>query len=275
MKLLKILPAAAFGMCVPGMVLRALHFLNGFDVDSGLPTAGTPWMWYCVILLLVCAVAYFIFALPLKSRNEVTFEQLIGTDSPTFRMLAVVAGLLLVVGGGCYLYFTFTVPNEDFTGWTRIFEILYSVFTILTGVASVALAKAQAEEMTESRARLTLVPLFWSCLHLLVNYRMTCVDPKLPSFAFGLVSDILVMASLYQLARLLYSKPSPAFLGACCALAITSSVSDLGGYVLAWAMGVRAVDWSAQMVLRSSLTMAVCLLLAAELIVLVRKAEHA
>ncbi len=275
MKLIKILPAAAFGMCVPGMILRALHFLNGFDVDTGLPTAGTPWMWYCVILLLVCAVAYFIFALPLKSRNEVPFEQLIGTDSPTFRMLAVVAGLLLVAGGGCYLYFTFTVPNEDFTGWTRVFEVIYSVFTILTGVASVALAKAQAEEMTESHAKLTLIPLFWSCLHLLVNYRMTCVDPKLPSFAFGLVSDILVMASLYQLARLLYSKPSPASLGTCCALAVTSSVSDLGGYALAWVMGVRAVDWSAQMVLRSSLTVSVCLLLAAELVVLVRKAEYA
>ncbi len=275
MKLTKFLPAAAIAMCVPGMVLRALHFLNGFDVVTGLPATGAPWMWYCITLLLVCAVVYVIASIPLTNRKEAPFEQLLGTDSITFRMLAVISGALLIVGGICYLYFTFTIEPEDITQWTRIFEIIYSVFTVLTGISCISLAKSQAKEITAQSARLTLVPLLWSCMHLLVNYRMTCVDPKLPSFGFGLVSDVLVVAAFYFLAKLLYSKPNPAAFGACCALAVTSSVADLGGYALAWVMGVRAVSWPSQMVLRSGLTVSMCLMLAAELMVLAHKSEHA
>ena len=32
----KLLPLAAAALAIPGIGLRALHLLNGFDVDSGL-----------------------------------------------------------------------------------------------------------------------------------------------------------------------------------------------------------------------------------------------
>ena len=40
MKATKLLPILAVVLCVPGIALRALHLLNGFDVSTGLPTAG-------------------------------------------------------------------------------------------------------------------------------------------------------------------------------------------------------------------------------------------
>ncbi len=274
MKLAKILPALAFIMCVPGVVLRALHFLSGFDADTGLPAISTPWVWYFTILLLVCAAAYFILARPLKALENVAFEQLIGTDNPTFRIMSVIAGLLMIAGGGCYFYFTLTAAPESMEGWAHIFELVYAAATILAGFAIIAFAKAQASEITEKSAMLTLVPLLWSCLHLLVNYRMTCTDPKLPSFAFGLVADILVATALYNISRLLYDKPRPAALGAVSALAITVSVADLGGYALSRIMGVHSVSWTPQMILRSGLTVSVCLFLAAELTVLARRTRN-
>ena len=39
MKATKLLPILAVVLCVPGIALRALHLLNGFDVSTGLPTA--------------------------------------------------------------------------------------------------------------------------------------------------------------------------------------------------------------------------------------------
>lgn len=270
MKLAKALPAAAFAMCIPGMALRALHLLNGFDID-GLPVTGTPWIWYCVALLIAAAVLYVVLAVPLREKKNVPFEQLLGTENISFRMLATVAGLLLAIGGGYYFYMTITTVEESVNGWARILEFIYALATVATGTACLLLAKIQGGEMTENKAAVTLIPLLWSCLHLLVTYRMTCVDPKLPSFAFGLISDVLLTLALYQLARLLYSKPNPAALGACCAMAVTSSVADLGGYGLAWLMGVRAVNWTAKMVLRGGLTVSVSLLLAAELVILTRQ----
>ena len=271
----KLLPVLAVALCVPGVVVRALHLLNGFDLDTGLPAVGDAWVWYFTALLVVAAVAYAVLAAPLRARREETFEQLLGTRSPLFRMGAVISGLLLAAGGMGYLYLTMTTVGQDAVGWAKVLEMVYAVVTLLCGVCAIGLAKAQGEEMNEATAKLTLIPLIWSCLHLLVNYRMTCVDPKLASFAFGLVADVMLVLACYHLSRLLYGKPGPAKLGFCCATALTMSVSDLGGYALASLMGSAAMPvWSAKMVLRGGLSVAACILLAAELFVLCGSKEN-
>lgn len=265
----KLLPVLAVALCVPGVVVRALHLLNGFDLDTSLPAVGDAWVWYYAALLIIAAVVYAMLAAPLRGRRGESFEQLLGTQSPLFRMGAVISGLLLVAGGVGYLYLTVTTVEQDAAGWAKILELVYAVVTVVCGLCAIALAKAQGGEMTASTAKLTLAPLLWSCLHLLVNYRMTCVDPKLVSFAFGLVADIMLVLAFYHLARLLYGKPGPAKLGFCSACAVTMAVSDLGGYGLAYLMGSAAMPvWSAKMVLRGGLSVIGCILLAAELFVL-------
>ena len=158
----------------------------------------------------------------------------------------------------------------DAAGWAKILEIVYAVVSVLCGMCAIGLAKAQGGEMTAQSAKLTLVPLLWSCLHLLVNYRMTCVDPKLASFAFGLVADVILVLAFYYLARLLYGKPRPALLAFFSAVTTTMAVSDLGGYGLSRLMGVTTPEWSGKMILRGCLSVAACILLAAELFVLCR-----
>ena len=142
---------------------------------------------------LLCAAAYAAMAAPLRAERKTPFEQLLGTQGVGFRMMAVISGLLLVLGGVGYLYLTMTTVEEDAAGWAQALELAYAGITVLAGLCSIGLAKAQGVEMTSHSALLTLAPLLWSCLHLLVNYRMTCVDPKLPSFGFGLVGDILLV----------------------------------------------------------------------------------
>lgn len=270
MKQTKFLPILMIVLCLPGVVVRALHLLNGFDIGTGLPAVGDAWVWYFTALLVLAAVVYAVLSLPLRKRNAVPFEQLLGTQSPLFRMAAVISGLLILVGGVGYLYLTMTTGEEDAAGWAKILEIVYAVVSVLCGMCAIGLAKAQGGEMTTQSAKLTLVPLLWSCLHLLVNYRMTCVDPKLASFAFGLVADVILVLAFYYLARLLYGKPRPALLAFFSAVTTTMAVSDLGGYGLSRLMGVTTPEWSAKMILRGCLSVAACILLAAELFVLCR-----
>ena len=264
----KALPVAAVALCIPGVALRALHVLHGFDIANNLPIAGDPWVWYLAGLLAASAVVYAVLAAPLRRLKKTPFEQILGTQSPGFRMAAVIAGLLLFAGGLFYLYLTITTVEEDAAGWARALEIVYSAVTVLCGVCMIALAKAQGSPITEKSAMLTLVPLLWSCLHLLVNYRMTCVDPKLASFAFGLVADVMLVLAFYHLARLLYGKPRPAALAFFSAVSITMSASDIGGIGLSYLMVGGTLDWSAKMLLRGSLSVAACVLLAAELAIL-------
>ena len=227
MKQTKVLPVLAVVLCLPGVVVRALHMLNGFDIATGLPAVGDAWVWYFTALLVLAAVIYAALSVPLRAKNNMPFEQLLGTQSVGFRMAAVISGLLLLVGGVGYLYLTMTTGEEDAAGWAKALEIVYAVVTVLCGICAIGLAKAQGSEMTDRSAKLTLVPLLWSCLHLLVNYRMTCVDPKLASFAFGLVADVILVLAFYHLARLLYGKPRPAWLAFFGAVTTTVSVSDM------------------------------------------------
>ncbi len=268
MKATRFLPVLALVLCVPGIVLRAMHLVYGFDIDTGLPALNGGWFWGCVSLFVLCAVLYAVLSLPLRKRKEEPFEALLGTRGAGFRMAMVISGLLLAVGGAWYFYVVLTVPEPNAAGWAHIVEYIYAALTVLLGAGVIALAQAQGGEMTASRAKLTLLPLLWSCVHLLVTYRMTCIDPKLPAFAFGLIADVLMTLAFYQLARLLYSKPRPASLAFCCAIAVTMAFSDLGGYGLALVMGTRAVDWSARLLLRSGLSAAACVALLAELMVL-------
>ena len=276
MKATKLLPILAVVLCVPGIALRALHLLNGFDVSTGLPTAGDKWIWFVIALFAISAIVYAVLALPLKTRNKVPFEQLLGTKETLFRMAAVVAGLIIAAGSLGYLYLTITTAEQDVAAWARVLEIVYAIMGVLTGGCMISLAKAQGVQMTEKSAAMTLVPLFWSCLHLLVNYRMTCTDPRLPLFAFGLLADVMLVLAFYQIARLLYGRPQPMLLALFGALAAVMSFSDIGGYGLARLMGVTSVAWPGKMLLRSGLSAAACIYVLAQLFVLCsRNADHA
>lgn len=269
MKLSKYLPVLTVALCVPGIALRALHFLNGFESRSGLPLVNGKWLWYCIGLFIVCAVIYAVLSLPLRAKRKTPFEQLLGTKAVGFRMTAVISGLLLILGGCGYLYLTFTTAEADAAGWAQALELVYAAAAILSGGCIIGFAGAQGNYMTSRSAALTLLPLLWSCVHLLVTYRMTCTDPALSSFAFSLVGDVVLVLAFYHLSRLLYGKPRPDWFALFSALAATLSVSDLAGYGLAWLMGVNRADWTGKMLLREGLSVVACLMLLAELAVLV------
>lgn len=265
----KFLPLAAAALAIPGIGLRALHLLNGFDVDTGLPTADSPWVWVCTAFFALCAVLYGVLAAPLREQENTPFERLFGTENTLFRMTTVIAAMLLIACSAGYLYFTFTADTDNFSMWARILEIVYSLAGIGSGVCMIAFTKAQsAAQLTSEPAKCVLLLLFWSAIHLLVNYRMTCTDPRLPLFGFGLIADVVLVLAVYHFARMLYGRPQPMLLALFGGLAVTMSFSDLGGYGLARLMGVTSVGWSAQMLLRSGLSAAACLYVLAQLFVL-------
>lgn len=268
---MKALPAATLLLCIPGILFRTLHFYRGFESAAGLPMTSTPWLWCYIGLLATALIVYFILALPLHKKKDIPFEKLLGGKSLLIRMLIVAAGLLLACGGGGYLYLSLQEFGITETALASIAEIAYAALTIVAGIACAAMAKIQsAQVVSTGSAFFTLIPLVWSCMHLLVTYRTTCTDPTLPSFAFSLIADIVLILAFYHLARLLYSKPTPVQLGASCALAITISVSDIGGYGLAWLFGMRSINWSMKMLLRSGLSVAAGAFLLAELLLLTR-----
>ena len=72
-------------MCSGDCAARAAP-AERFDVSTGLPTAGDKWIWFVIALFAISAIVYAVLALPLKTRNKVPFEQLLGTKEALFRM---------------------------------------------------------------------------------------------------------------------------------------------------------------------------------------------
>ena len=154
MKATKLLPILAVVLCVPGIALRALHLLQRFwIVSTGLPTAGDKWIWFVIALFAISAIVYAVLALPLKTRNKVPFEQLLGTKEVLFRMAAVVAGLIVAAGSLGYLYLTITTVEQDAAAWARVLEIVYAIMGVLTGGCMIGLAKAQAGIQDDGKER--------------------------------------------------------------------------------------------------------------------------
>ena len=109
-----------------------------------------------IALFAISAIVYAVLALPLKTRNKVPFEQLLGTKETLFRMAAVVAGLIVAAGSLGYLYLTITTAEQDAAAWARVLEIVYAIMGVLTGGCMIGLAKAQGVQMTEKSAAMTL-----------------------------------------------------------------------------------------------------------------------
>ncbi|MFQ9975540.1 MAG: hypothetical protein ACLRVN_04275 [Butyricicoccus sp.] len=71
MKATKLLPILAVVLCVPGIALRALHLLNGFDVSTGLPTAGDKWIWFVIALF---AIALYMLCWRCRLRRAIRYR---------------------------------------------------------------------------------------------------------------------------------------------------------------------------------------------------------
>lgn len=274
MRATKIAPMLTLALCVPGVALRAMHFTYGFDVDSGLPSQHAIWLWCCAGLFVVAAILLCALCAPLRRQAETPFETLFGTRKVSFRMMMVITGMLFILGGAVYFYFNLTGTETVYAIWEYVVSYLYAAAAVGTGFSLIGLAQAQGGEMNEKNARLTLLPLLWSCLHLLVTYRATDVDPKLPAYAFGLISDALLVLAVYHFARMLYGRPRPAAFAVCSLLALLISVADLGGYGLASLMGAHAIVWSGKALLRDGLSIVCSVALLAQVWLLVRTEQE-
>lgn len=250
-------------LAIPGIVLRSMHLLHGFDTPDRLPIAGSVWFRLYLVYLLVCALVLLWQSSALRARQNDRFEALLGSQSPLFRTLMIASAFLLIGGGAWTLVRLSTEALPVTAPGGRVIELVFGALTVLTGIALYFLAVAQGKEMTANAARLTLPTLFWSSLHLLVTYRAVCIDPALPSFAFELLAQVCVILAMYHFARLLYGKPQPLWFGFFAAIAVTFTLSNAGGAIVCLLSQPASISTDA--LLRSLLSAFAALMLLAEL----------
>ena len=234
------------GLC--GAALRCTCLLHGYEADSGLPKEG-----YLPAALLIALTAAVIVIAAIAGRRwsglhpkrifEDVFGQL-GWKSRLCQLFSVgimvlsVLGILWLPDQIAELYVLegaqIIMPSMLISCSTALVWVL----SFLSGFCLFLFAHKQRNRphITKRTDVIITVPMFWSCLDLIMVYHKNSGNPVLSDYSYTLLLIIAVMAAFYSIGGFLYSpKPPAARFLASAGIAVYLALTQMGGTV-AWGL---------------------------------------
>lgn len=229
MNLIVLLPILAALLGVFGGVFRGLSLLNGYEPQTHLPIAGDNFQLMLIILSVVSVIIFVILCARFKFDAEPQFEKAFISDSAGYKTLCVLSALITILCGAGGFYFALT--NSDKSFYSHITEFPLWILAVLTGVAIIGLIRAK-ENINESSAYFTLIPMFWAAFDLIVIFKNNSSSPFVGYYSFELIPSVFLTLAFYAFASFLYSKPKPRFMLFASSLAIIFSLVCVIGTVM-------------------------------------------
>lgn len=229
MNLIVLLPILAALLGVFGGIFRGLSLLNGYEPQTHLPIAGDNFQLMLIILSVVSVIIFVILCARFKFDAEPQFEKAFISDSAGYKTLCVLSALITILCGAGGFYFALT--NSDKSFYSHITEFPLWILAVLTGVAIIGLIRVK-ENITESSAYFTLIPMFWAAFDLIVIFKNNSSSPFVGYYSFELIPSVFLTLAFYAFASFLYSKPKPRFMLFASSLAIIFSLVCVIGTVM-------------------------------------------
>lgn len=229
MNLIVLLPILAALLGVFGGIFRGLSLLNGYEPQTHLPIAGDNFQLMLIILSVVSVIIFVILCARFKFDAEPQFEKAFISDSAGYKTLCVLSALITILCGAGGFYFALT--NSDKSFYSHITEFPLWILAVLTGVAIIGLIRAK-ENINESSAYFTLIPMFWAAFDLIVIFKNNSSSPFVGYYSFELIPSVFLTLAFYAFASFLYSKPKPRFMLFASSLAIIFSLVCVIGTVM-------------------------------------------
>lgn len=248
MNLIVLLPILAALLGVFGGVFRGLSLLNGYEPQTHLPIAGDNFQLMLIILSVISVVIFVILCEKFKFDAEPQFEKAFISDSAGYKTLCVLSALITILCGAGGFYFALT--NSDKSFYSHITEFPLWILAVLTGVAIIGLIRAK-ENITESSAYFTLIPMFWAAFDLIVIFKNNSSSPFVGHYSFELIPSVFLTLAFYAFASFLYSKPKPRFMLFASSLAIVFSLVCVIGTVMAHILNPSLWAFNMQTLMRT------------------------
>ena len=248
MNLIVLLPILAALLGVFGGVFRGLSLLNGYEPQTHLPIAGDNFQLMLIILSVVSVIIFVILCARFKFDAEPQFEKAFISDSAGYKTLCVLSALITILCGAGGFYFALT--NSDKSFYSHITEFPLWILAVLTGVAIIGLIRAK-ENINESSAYFTLIPMFWAAFDLIVIFKNNSSSPFVGYYSFELIPSVFLTLAFYAFASFLYSKPKPRFMLFASSLAIVFSLVCVIGTVMAHILNPTLWAFNMQTLMRT------------------------
>ncbi|MGM9612066.1 MAG: hypothetical protein ACI3XZ_01035 [Butyricicoccus sp.] len=262
MKLKAFTPFVVGLAALAGAVLRGLNLLHGYEQGTCLPMHGDPGETGLIVLTAAAALFLLFAAIQFRKNRGMAFETAFSGGDTIFKMLSVIAGLVMLAAGAFGLYLTVSGNTAPLAHPEAILMVQPSplsnlpmiplwILAMLTGGCFIGIATALSRKtITESTAALTIVPMFWACFDLIITFKDNGASPFVGLYGFELLAAIFLTYAFYSLAGFLYSTASPSRFVFSAGLAAILCTACVGGAIIALAAGATAVTFTMQTLLR-------------------------
>lgn len=253
-----------------GAVLRGLNLMHGYEAATKLPVPGDKAEMALIAVCGLAALALVILAIAHRGLRGMPFEDAFGTDNTLFKMISVIAGLVMIAAGGFGLYLAVTQdPQLPMLNKLPLFPLW--LLAMLTGGCLIGIATMLSRRtVTEGSAMLTIIPMFWACFDLIITFKDNGASPFVGLYAFELLAAIALTYAFYALAGFLYSTASPSRFIFSAGAAVILCLTCVGGTLISMASGVSAIVPTTDTLLRYACFLASGVWLFAMLVLLSR-----
>ena len=209
--------SAPLGAAVFGVLCAGLEWYNrvrGFGGD-GLPVRGHPsFPLLCAAIavgLAVCALS----ARSYKINEKWQFEDYFAGDSTLLKLISVVGGLLLILGGvGGIAAGALSLGSAgafiNLFGPSVLPGFILGLLALAAGAVCIPLAKAQAAgKIDEGNAASTLLLMAWAAFDLILVFKDNNTNPYFGRYMVDLLTGVALTVAFLFYSRFLYSKPMP------------------------------------------------------------------
>ena len=170
------------------------------------------------------AAGLLVLALPARTydvHEKWRFEDYFAGDDSLLKLFSVLGGLLFALGGAGMLVFAvldfmseqadpITMALGGISPLSALPGIALGLLSFAAAYSCVALARAQARgEMSEKTAALTLLPLVWAVLDLIIVFKTNNTNPYTRLFLADLLCGIALTLAFLYYCRFLYGKVMP------------------------------------------------------------------
>lgn len=254
-------------MGVVGAVLRSLSIVGGTDPESGLPIAGNV---PALALKLACA-AVVVLAVVLcrnsyRMPKETSYEQLMGKMGRSARLICMVCGVAMAIVGAVALVNIGGMVAEETSeyhpfGMAALVALVAQwILCIASGVTLTLFARRQdGHAATKKQGVLVCLPMFWTCLSLIMTYHENSSNPIMQDYAYDLLLIVVMMAAFYYIAGLFFAEVRPVRIALFAGLSVFLMLTCGGGLLLAECMNGTIAGWALTAPLADWLRMAACL----------------
>lgn len=269
MKKLQFAPIFVAVFALAGAVLRGLNLMHGYEPGTGLPIAGNLPETALIAVCALAGVGLVLFAFGCRGLRGILFEDAFGAGGTLFKMVSVIAGLIMLAAGGFGLYLAVTQTQGQLSARLPLYPLW--LLAMLTGGCLIGIAAALGRRtINESTASLTIIPMFWACFDLIITFKDNGASPFVGLYAFELLSAIALTYAFYALAGFLYSTASPSRFIFSAGAAVILCLTCVGGTLISMASGVSAIVPTTDTLLRYACFLASGVWLFAMLVLLSR-----